>query len=77
MGEKKLHKYLNELAIPINVLYPATFLENKIGSDKNNTNYSKDCAYELLQIGAPFLKKSALNSSQMIGHLKSSPLDID
>jgi len=71
-GEKKLHKYLGELSIPINVLYPAIRLEKQTGLDKRNTNYSKDCAYELLQLGAPFLKKSSRNSSQLIGHLNSN-----
>jgi hypothetical protein len=76
MGEKKLHKYLSELSIPINALYPATLLEKRTGLKKSNTNYSKDCAYELLKMGAPFLKKSSWNSSQMIGHLESNPQDI-
>jgi hypothetical protein len=76
MGEKKLHKYLSELSIPINALYPATLLEKRTGLEKSNTNYSKDCAYELLKMGAPFLKKSSWDSSQMIGHLESNPQDI-
>ncbi len=76
MGEKKLHKHLNDLAIPINVLYPATILEKRTGFEKSNTNYSKDFANELLQMGAPFLKKTSWNTSQLIGYLDSNPQDI-
>lgn len=77
MGERSLHKFLSDLAVPINTLYPATTLEKMTGLEKSNTNYSKDCAHELLRIGAPFLKKSSWNSSQLIGHLNSNPLDIE
>jgi len=76
-GEKRLHKYLGELSIPINVLYPATVLEKSTGLEKSDTNYSKDCAYELLKLGAPFLKKSSSNSLQIIAHLNSKPRDIE